>query len=121
MKIDLKGMTRRELEKLRNDVDKALNKIAETEKKAALAAAQKAAKAHGFSLDELTGEKTGETAAPKKTRGRKKKDASDGRGKVEPKFRNPENPEQTWSGRGRAPKWMQAHLDAGGKKEDFAI
>lgn len=28
------------------------------------------------------------------------------RGKVPPKYRNPANPEQTWTGRGRAPLWV---------------
>ena len=30
------------------------------------------------------------------------------------KYRNPQNPEQTWSGVGRAPKWVQAILDERG-------
>ena len=30
------------------------------------------------------------------------------------KFRDPQNPEQTWSGIGRAPKWVQAILDERG-------
>jgi DNA-binding protein H-NS len=29
------------------------------------------------------------------------------RGKVAPKYRNPANPEQTWTGRGRSPLWVQ--------------
>ena len=37
------------------------------------------------------------------------------RGKVAPKYRNPETGE-TWTGRGRAPRWM-----AGKQKESFAI
>jgi DNA-binding protein H-NS len=28
-------------------------------------------------------------------------------GKVAPKYRNPANPEQLWTGRGRAPSWAQ--------------
>ncbi len=27
----------------------------------------------------------------------------------------------TWTGRGRAPRWMQAHIAAGGKAEEFAV
>lgn len=30
-----------------------------------------------------------------------------------PKFRNPDNHDQTWTGRGRAPKWAEAHKAAG--------
>lgn len=122
MKVDLKGLTRRQLERLRADVDKAIERLADTEKKEALRAAEKAAKAHGYSLDELTGAKPA-AAAPKAKTPRKpaKKAADDGRAKVAPKFRNPNNSDETWSGRGRAPKWMAAHLEAGGSKDDLAI
>ncbi len=27
----------------------------------------------------------------------------------------------TWTGKGKAPRWMQSHLDAGGKKEDLKV
>jgi DNA-binding protein H-NS len=40
---------------------------------------------------------------------------------VAPKYRNPDDPAQTWTGRGRKPKWMQAKIDSGSKPEDFAI
>ena len=36
------------------------------------------------------------------------------RRKLAPKFRNPENHEETWTGIGRTPKWVQAILDARG-------
>jgi len=122
MKYDLKNLNRRQLERLRSDVDKALVRLEATEKKEALRAAEKAAKALGYSLEELTGALQ---PAPKKEPARKPrakaKSASDGRAKVAPKFRNPDNPDQTWTGRGRAPKWVEAHVAAGGTKEDLAI
>jgi DNA-binding protein H-NS len=37
------------------------------------------------------------------------------------KYRNPENPAETWAGRGRPPKWVQAALEAGQTLEDLAI
>jgi DNA-binding protein H-NS len=43
------------------------------------------------------------------------------RGVVPPKYRNPDNPAETWAGRGLKPRWLQAALKAGGKLEDFAI
>ena len=43
------------------------------------------------------------------------------RGAVAPKYRNPENPAETWAGRGLKPRWLQAALKAGGKLEDFSI
>src|SRR5215475_6991273 len=43
------------------------------------------------------------------------------RGKVAPKYRNPENPAETWAGRGLKPRWLSAALKAGKKLDDFTI
>lgn len=36
-------------------------------------------------------------------------------------FRDPENAEHTWSGKGRVPKWLQEKIDQGATKEQFQI
>jgi len=36
-----------------------------------------------------------------------------------PRYRNPLDARQTWSGRGRQPKWVAAALDAGGTLDDL--
>jgi DNA-binding protein H-NS len=41
--------------------------------------------------------------------------------RVLPKFRNPEEPSQTWAGRGKQPKWLVAKLKSGRKIDDFRI
>jgi len=41
--------------------------------------------------------------------------------KVFPKFRNPEPPHQTWSGRGRQPRWVRELLAAGKTIDDLRI
>jgi DNA-binding protein H-NS len=43
------------------------------------------------------------------------------RGAVAPKYRNPENPSETWAGRGLKPRWLAAALKSGKKLEDFSI
>jgi DNA-binding protein H-NS len=43
------------------------------------------------------------------------------RGKVAPKYRNPENPSETWAGRGLKPRWLAAALKGGKKLDDFKI
>jgi DNA-binding protein H-NS len=43
------------------------------------------------------------------------------RGSVAPKYRNPDNPAETWAGRGLRPRWLAAALKGGKKLEDFAI
>jgi len=41
--------------------------------------------------------------------------------RVLPKYRNPAEPAETWSGRGKQPRWLVFALKAGGKIEDFVI
>lgn len=41
--------------------------------------------------------------------------------KIEPKYRNPEDAKQTWTGRGLKPKWLQKAIDAGHTLGDFAV
>jgi DNA-binding protein H-NS len=55
----------------------------------------------GYSLDELLGEKA------KKT--------------VKIRYRNPDDPTITWTGRGRKPKWLEALLEAGRSLEEFSV
>ena len=103
MNVDLDSLSRDELEKLASDVQKAL-KTLETRRKAdARRALEQKAKELGFSLEELAAN------APK------------GKSKSEPRFRHPENPDVTWTGRGRQPAWIKDGLASGKTLEDFAI
>jgi DNA-binding protein H-NS len=40
---------------------------------------------------------------------------------VFPKYRNPAEPAETWSGRGKQPRWLTAQLRSGKKLDDFRI
>jgi DNA-binding protein H-NS len=40
---------------------------------------------------------------------------------VLPKFRNPEQPSETWAGRGKTPRWLATQLQSGKSKEEFRI
>ena len=40
---------------------------------------------------------------------------------VAPKYRNSENPSETWAGRGLKPRWLSAAIRAGKKIDDFRI
>lgn len=92
MHYDFDKLSRAELEQARKELDRALSTLADRERNAALSAAEEAAKAHGFSLKELTG------VSPVRSKGRTKNP---------PKYRHPENPEITWTGRGRKPQWIK--------------
>ena len=41
--------------------------------------------------------------------------------KVAAKYANPDNPSETWTGRGRKPRWLAARLKAGDKQEKFLL
>jgi DNA-binding protein H-NS len=40
---------------------------------------------------------------------------------VKPKFRNPEQPSETWAGRGKTPRWLATQLQSGKNKDEFRI
>jgi DNA-binding protein H-NS len=44
-----------------------------------------------------------------------------GRRKVVPKYRNPDNDHETWTGRGMKPLWLAAAIKAGKKLDHFLI
>lgn len=41
--------------------------------------------------------------------------------RVLPKYRNPSSPSETWSGRGKTPRWLVVALNRGHKIDDFRI
>lgn len=41
--------------------------------------------------------------------------------RVVPKYRNPAEPSETWSGRGKTPRWLTAALKTGHTIDEFAI
>ena len=43
------------------------------------------------------------------------------RGPVPPKYRNPNNPHETWTGRGRQPRWVSELLEQGYTLEQLKI
>ena len=105
MDIDLEKMSRDELLTLQKDVERALSTLEERKRAEARAAVEKAAREHGFSVDEIL------ASTPKKAAAQKNP----------PKYRNPEDPRQTWSGRGRKPDWIKNALENGKSLEDMAI
>jgi DNA-binding protein H-NS len=41
--------------------------------------------------------------------------------RVFPKYCNPQSPSETWSGRGKQPRWLVAAIESGRKIDDFRI
>lgn len=107
-KIDLSNMSYAELLAHRDEVDAALiaAKKAETEafKQEVVAMAAKA----GLSLEEVLGNGIGGKRGGKGS-------------KVEVKYRNPQDPAQAWTGRGRKPLWMVDALNKGKELDDMRV
>lgn len=108
MTINLNDLTRKELMALRTEIEKTLRKLHKKEKKDALIAAQKAAADFGFSLEELTSKRATGKAASKTS-------------SFAPKYANPDDETQTWTGKGRQPNWYKMAISAGKTAEDLEI
>ncbi|MFN3824978.1 MAG: H-NS family nucleoid-associated regulatory protein [Pseudorhodobacter sp.] len=105
MDINLNEMSLKQLRDLQGQVAKAIGSYEDRRKKAAIAELDEKARELGFSsLAELTGGQ-----------------ALRKRAAVAPKYANPADPSQTWSGRGRKPGWFIAALAAGKSPDDLAI
>lgn len=101
LRKDRETLEKREKALLAKTNDKVLSKIVAMAKDAGLTAAD-IVKALGASKPAKAAK------APRAA----KKGALAGK-KVAPKYRNPANPEQTWTGRGVSPSWVQALKAAG--------
>ncbi len=109
MSIDLSQMSQAELDALiiaagEQKKKKIREQIGAVRRKVAAVA-----KEEGYTIEELFGLSKGGSAA------------DGGRKKVAAKYRNPANPDQTWSGRGKRSNWLETEIAAGKKLEDFLI
>lgn len=102
--INLDALSLSELKQLEKSLAKAITSFEDRRKTEARAKVDELARELGYSFEELAG------AAPM----RKRSPSS-------AKYRHPENPEITWSGRGRKPGWISEALAAGKSLDAFAI
>ena len=122
MAIDLNDLTQKELDTL---ITKARRRKTVLKKRKPIATVRSKltaqAEAEGYTIEELFGGTTARKTAPRKVA--KKKAVRKGRklGKVPPKYRNPANKTETWTGRGKQPRWLAAQVAKGKKVEDFLI
>ncbi len=105
MDLNINSLSLKELRDLQSQLAKAIVTFEDRKKKEALAEVEERARALGYTLAELTG-------APTPIRKRTP---------AVPKYANPADSKETWSGRGRKPRWFDAAMKAGKKPEDLAI
>ena len=101
---DLEALSLSELKKMQKDVAKAISTFEDRQRAEARAKVETLARDLGYSLAELVGTETKSSRAP-----------------AAAKYRHPENPALTWSGRGRKPQWFVKALAAGKTAEDLTI
>ena len=119
MSIDINSLSARELDSLINQAKKRKTVLKKRKPIATVRARLKsAAAAEGYTIEELFG--TGTATATRATKAPRAPRKGTGV-KVPPKYRNPANPEQTWTGRGKQPRWMAEEVAKGKKPEDFLI
>jgi DNA-binding protein H-NS len=121
MSIDLRGLSAKELSTLITQAKQQQNKLAKRTPIATIRSKiTRFAKAEGYTLEELFGVSSG-TGRGRKAAAKPGPKAGRKLGKVAPKYRNPANPKETWTGRGKQPRWMAALTAKGKKPEDFLI
>jgi DNA-binding protein H-NS len=93
---DLEALSLSELNKIQRDVVKAISTFEDRQTAEARAKVEALARDLGYSLAELVGSETKSSRAP-----------------AAAKYRHPEHPKLTWSGRGRKPQWFVEAQSAG--------
>lgn len=102
-KVNFNKMSIPELEALQVEIEQTIKQRREQDRTSLKQQMAEMATDAGFSLDELFGKANGKKPA------------------AAPKYRNPENPSQTYSGRGRRPHWLEQQLKSGASIDDFLI
>ena len=100
--VDLSALDRDELLQLNKDVENALKSYEKRKRDEALREMELVAQKHGIALKDVV------QGGPK-------------RSKQVPKYKHPEVPALTWSGRGRQPAWFKEAIDAGHSRDDLLV
>lgn len=104
--FELENLSLKELRQLQKDVDSAIAEFKDREKRKALAEVEAFARERGLNPSDLAELMSGRKA--RKSTG-------------VPKYANPADPSQTWTGRGRKPGWVIDALAAGKSMDSMAI
>ena len=103
MAKEIDRMSYRELQELELKVKKAKSSMQDRSRSEVRRKLEAMAAEQGFKIGDLFG-------------------ARGGKGRtVAAKYSNPENPSETWTGRGRKPRWLAAKLSSGNKIEKYLI
>ena len=101
--VDLSSLSIDELKLLSVDIDKEIQKRQQQNKKNVLSEMKQLAASIGMTVEQIL-----ESASQTKAKGT-------------PKFKNPSDPTQTWTGRGKRPGWLNDALQAGKTLDELRI
>ena len=102
--IDLSKLSIEELETLAKDIQTEVVTRREAERERVLAQMRELAAGLGLTLEEVVRLERGKGITA-----------------VLPRYRHPDDPSLTWSGRGKRPAWLTEALAAGRSLDDFAV
>jgi DNA-binding protein H-NS len=102
--FDLSKLSLEELQTLAQDIEREIVSRREAERERVLAQMRELAASLGTTLEDILRQERGK-----------------GGGIVAPKYRHPDNPAQTWTGRGKRPAWVTEALASGKTLEDLTI
>lgn len=103
--INLTEFSVPELHQLSKDINKEIERRQVEDRRNVSSQMKQLASSIGMTVEEILGL---EMAKKSKTQG-------------QPKYQNPENPQQTWTGRGKRPNWMKEALEKGKTLEELGI
>jgi DNA-binding protein H-NS len=101
-RLTLEGMTVKELLDVEAEVQKAIALSREQERAKVKREVADLIEKHGFTPNDILGRRSA-------------------RSLLSPKYANPDDPSQTWVGRGRRPSWLIAKMRKGAKLEQFTL
>ena len=108
MAVDLNNLPIEELEAVIAEAGELIERKREQAVAHARAEIERIAASTGYSLEDLLGMGKPRPRTP-------------ARKTVAAKYRNPRDPSQSWSGRGKRPRWLQGQLEQGGRLESFLV
>lgn len=106
MKINLKALSVAELKSLQNEIAVEMELRGKEERQKLVQEFRDKAKALGISLEDLLAGQKGKSRAA---------------GKVAAKYANPADASQTWTGRGKRPRWVTECLTGGKSLDDLKV
>ncbi|MDO9597846.1 MAG: H-NS histone family protein [Azoarcus sp.] len=121
--MELETLTLTELNRLQKRVETEIKRRSDTARRDLIKRMQKMVAEQGLTLEEVLGtvSTTSEKATAKPAKAAKIKKAAKPTKVSVIKYRNPANPEQGWSGRGRKPQWALDWLAQGKSLDELEV